>query len=95
MSGLAATCYLVATIGFAVRRKWARRLSVGLLGFETFLTFLAGALSYLYPDLIGSTVWRHFGADYGYFPYGSGLVWLFSPNTLKAYGISVWRMGKV
>lgn len=90
MSGLAATCYLVATVGFAVRRKWAWRLSVGLLGFETLLTLVVGTLSFIYPDLIGRTVWRHFGADYGYFPLVQpliGLVWLFSPGTLRAYGI--------
>jgi hypothetical protein len=89
MSALAASCYLFATLGFAIRRKWAWRLSVGLLGFETFLTFLVGTLSFIYPDLIGRTVWRHFGADYGYFPLVQpllGLVWLFSPGTLRAYG---------
>jgi len=90
MSGVAASCYLLATIGFAVRRKWAWRLSVGLLGFETLLTLVVGALSYLYPELIGRTVWRHFGADYGYFPLVQpliGLGWLFSPSTLRVYGI--------
>jgi hypothetical protein len=89
MSALAASCYFFATLGFAIRRKWAWRLSVGLLGFETFLTFLVGTLSFIYPDLIGRTVWRHFGADYGYFPLVQpllGLVWLFSPGTLRAYG---------
>ena len=90
MSATAATCYLLATVGFAVRSRWAWWLSVGTLGFETFLTLVVGALSFIYPDLIGRTVWRHFGADYGYFPLVQpllGLVWLFSPAIMRAYGI--------
>jgi hypothetical protein len=92
LSAVAAGCYLFATIGFTVRRKWAWRLSVGLLGFETLMTFIIGGLSFIYPDLIGRTVWRHFGVDYGFFPLFQpiiGLVWLFSPGTLQAYGISL------
>lgn len=90
MSGVAAACYLAATLGFAVRQKWAWWLSVGTLGFETALTLIVGTLSYFYPELIGRTVWRHFGADYGYFPLFQpllGLLWLFSPATMRAYGI--------
>jgi hypothetical protein len=90
LSAVAAGCYLGATIGFAVRRKWAWWVSVGLLGFETLLTFVVGTLSFIYPDLIGRTVWRHFGADYGYFPLFQpilGLIWLFSPPVLRAYGL--------
>ena len=90
LSAVAASCYLGATIGFFVRRRWAWRLSVGLLGFETMMTFTIGTLSFIYPDVIGHTVWRHFGVDYGFFPFFQpiiGLMWLFSPATLKAYGI--------
>ncbi|MBI1877353.1 MAG: hypothetical protein HYR94_03825 [Chloroflexi bacterium] len=90
LSAIAAACYLGATFGFAIRRKWAWWLSVGLLGSETLLTFVVGALSFLYPDVIGRTVWRHFGADYGYFPLFQpilGLIWLFSPPVLRAYGL--------
>ncbi len=90
LSGVAALCYLIATIGFAVRRHWAWRLSVGVLIFETILTFVVGGLSLMpeYAAAIGSTVWRHFGADYGYFPLIQpllGLLWLFHPQTLAAY----------
>ena len=49
-----------------------------------------GAMSYIEPTLFGRTVWRHFGADYGYFPLFQpliGLVWLLLPETLRAYGI--------
>ena len=38
----------------------------------------------------GSTVWRHFGEDYGYFPLFQpllGLVWLFWPLTMENYGV--------
>ena len=90
LSALAALCYIVATIGFAYRRKWTWWLSVGALGFETFMTLLIGTWSFVNPDLIGRTVWRHFGEDYGYFPLIQpliGLVWLLWPLTMEAYGI--------
>ncbi len=90
MSGLAALCYLLAAIGFAYRRSWAWWLSVLVLALETALTLIVGTWSYLEPDLIGRTVWRHFGADYGYFPLFQpllGLLWLFWPVTLQAYGL--------
>jgi hypothetical protein len=91
LSGLAAVLYLIATIGFVVRRKWAWRLSVGALLFETAMALLIGTLSFTHPDLIGRTVWRHFGADYGYFPLIQpllGLAWLFHPETRHAYKIN-------
>lgn len=92
LSAVAACCYLGATFGFTVRRKWAWWLSVGLLGFETCMTFIVGSLSFIIPDIIGRTVWRHFGVDYGFFPLFQpllGLIWLFSPPILRAYGISL------
>ena len=92
LSAVAATCYLVATLGFAMRRKWAWWLSVSLLGFETFLTLIVGTLSFIYPDVIGGTVWRHYGQDYGFFPLIQpllGLAWLFHPQTTQAYDIVI------
>jgi lysylphosphatidylglycerol synthetase-like protein (DUF2156 family) len=92
LSAVAALCYLVATVGFAYRRGWAWRLSVGVLAFETLMTLIVGSLSFIYPDLIGRTVWRHFGVDYGFFPLVQpllGLAWLLHPETLRAYGIRV------
>jgi len=97
LSAVAAGCYLGATVGFAVRRKWAWRLSEGLLGFETFMTLIIGSLSFIFPEVIGRTVWRHFGVDYGFFPLFQpiiGLVWLFSPSTLRAYEISLGWFSK-
>lgn len=95
LSGIAALCYLTATIGFVVKRRWAWKLSVGVLLFESLMTIVIGTLSYLSPDLIGRTVWAHFGADYGYFPLVQpllGLAWLIHPETLRVYAIDLpWR----
>ena len=44
LSTVAAICYLVATIGFAVRQKWAWWLSVSFLGIETLLTLIVGTM---------------------------------------------------
>lgn len=90
LSALAATCYLVATIGFVYRRRWTWWLSLGSLGLETVLTLVVGTLSFIVPEVIGRTVWRHFGADYGYFPLFQpviGLVWLLWPPTMVEYGV--------
>ncbi len=90
LSALAALLYLTATLGFAYRRRWTWWLSVAALGFETLMTLIIGVWSFVDPDLIGRTVWRHFGEDYGYFPLFQplfGLVWLFWPLTMAAYGI--------
>lgn len=91
LSGLAAVFYLLATIGFAYRKRWAWQLSVGVLAIETLFTLVVGTLSFVQPNLIGHTVWRHFGQDYGFFPFFQpllGLIWLFWPATLRAYGIA-------
>ena len=90
LSAVAAICYLFAAIGFTYRRKWAWRLSVGLLGFEMLMVLVIGGLSFIYPEIIGRTVWGRFGADYGYFPLFQpllGLIWLFSPPVMRAYGL--------
>lgn len=92
MTLVAASCYLTATLGIIMRERWGKAawwMSVGVLGFETFMTLLIGTLSFIYPEQIGSTAWRHFGADYGYFPLVQpilGLAWLFNKQTMRAYG---------
>jgi hypothetical protein len=94
MSGVAALCYLTATVGFAYRRHWTWWLSVLVLGFETTMTLVVGVWSFVDPDFIGRTVWRHFGEDYGYFPLFQpllGLLWLLWPQTLRAYGVARQR----
>jgi hypothetical protein len=90
LSALAATCYLIATIGFFNRRRWAWKLSLGSLAVENMLALIVGSLSFIIPEVIGRTVWRHFGEDYGFFPLIQpliGLAWLTWPETLKAYGL--------
>lgn len=94
LSLVAALCYLTATLGFAIRQRWAWRLSVGVLLFETAMTLVIGTLSLVSPDLVGRTVWRYFGADYGFLPFFQpllGIAWLFHPRTIATYGISLSR----
>lgn len=90
LSAVAATCYLLAAVGFAYRRRWTWWLSALVLGFESLMTLVIGVWSFADPAFIGRTVWRHFGEDYGYFPLFQpllGLIWLLWPQTLVAYGI--------
>ena len=90
LSAVAAICYLGAAMGFALRRRWAWWVSVGLLGFEMLMVLVVGSLSFMVPEIIGRTAWSRFGADYGYFPLFQpllGLIWLFSPPVLRAYGL--------
>ena len=90
LSGVAAVCYLLATVGFVGRKRWAWRLSVSMLVFELVMVLLVGTLSLAFPEVIGRTVWGRFGADYGYFPLIQpllGLAWLFHRETRQVYGI--------
>lgn len=90
LTAVASICYMLATFGFFVRQRWAWWLSATVLGFELFMAVLIGSLSFLYPETIGSTVWRHFGQDYGFFPLIQpilGLAWLLHPATRAAYDI--------
>ncbi len=90
LSLIAALCYMTATVGFAIHKKWAWRLSVGVLVFESAMTLIVGVLSFIMADVIGRTVWAYFGADYGFFPLIQpllGLAWLFHPQTLRVYGL--------
>lgn len=96
MSAVAAILYLVATVGFAYRRRWTWWLSMLTLGLESLLTVIIGTLSYIEPALIGRTVWRHFGEDYGYFPLFQpilGIIWLLWPATLRQYGFNTQVSG--
>jgi len=90
LSAAAAAVYLVAAVGFVRREKWAWWMSVCALSFETLMVLVVGTLSFAIPDMIGHTVWGHFGADYGFFPLVQpilGLIWLFWPETARAYGV--------
>ena len=90
LSGVAAILYLLASLGFIIRKRWAWRLSVSILTFELAMVLLVGTLSLFFPDAIGRTVWGHFGADYAYFPLIQpllGLAWLLNRQTRITYGI--------
>ncbi len=96
LSGVAAICYLLATVGFVIRKRWAWRLSVSMLAFELVMVLIVGTLSFIVPDAIGRTVWGRFGADYGYFPLIQpllGLAWLFHRETRQVYGITTANTG--
>jgi hypothetical protein len=98
LSGLAAVIYLVAAVAFFVKRRWAWRAGFAALAFETGMTLGVGALSYMIPDVIGRTVWAHFGRDYGYFPLIQpvlGLAWLIWPETVRRFGFDVGSTGGV
>ena len=95
MSLVAALSYLIATIGIVYREKWGQNawwLSVVVLGFETACTLVVGIFSYIEPEIIGNTVWRHFGADYGYFPLFQpllGLAWLANKDVRRSFGFKI------
>lgn len=94
MTGVAALCYLIAAVGFAVRRPTWWWVSVITLSFELVMVVIVGTISLLDPEAVGRTVWRHYGEDYGYFPLIQpfvGLAWLFWPVTRRAYGIHFGR----
>lgn len=91
LTAVACICYMIATIGFFVRKQWAWKLSTAVLLFETAMAIIVGTLSLLYPEMIGSTAWRAFGIDYGFLPLIQpilGLAWLMHPTTRAAYGVS-------
>lgn len=99
LSLLACLVYLVATVGFLLRRRGAWWLSVGCLAFETLGVLIVGALTAgggPAAATIGGTAWGHFGRDYGYFPLVQpllGLLWLLWPATRRAYGIGAAPAG--
>lgn len=89
-TALAAVLYLTAALGFAIRRRWAWTLSVGVLTIEAVLAVAVGTASVVRPEAVGSSVWRLYGIDYGFFPLfqpALGLVWLLAPLTMLRYGI--------
>jgi hypothetical protein len=89
-TGVAALFYLMAAIGFAVRRRWAWALSVCVLSLEAVFAIAVGTASVLRPEAVGSSVWRLYGIDYGFFPLiqpALGLIWLLAPLTMLRYGI--------
>lgn len=94
LSMVACLVYLLATVGFAVRRRGAWWVSVAALAFETAAVLAVGWITVQggpAAERIGHTAWGHFGRDYGYFPLVQpllGLFWLLWPATRAAYGIA-------
>jgi hypothetical protein len=90
LTALAALIYLIAAIGFVVRKKWAWQMSVGTLVIELIAALVIGVLSFVMVATFEHTSWRYFGLDYGFIPIIQpflGLAWLFWPQTRKVYGI--------
>lgn len=94
LTAAAAALYLVAAVGFVRRSRRAWWISVAALAIETACVVAVGTLTL--PGMparaiIGGTVWRLYGIDYGFFPLFQpilGLIWLLWPVTRRAYGIA-------
>ena len=90
LSVVTALLYLVAAIGFFKRTPRWWRISVGALTVETLFVLVVGTLSFIFPDILGHTAWRHFGQDYGFFPLFQpllGLIYLLWKPTRVAFGV--------
>jgi hypothetical protein len=90
LSVLTAVLYMVAAIGFFKRTARWWRISVGALTVETILVLVIGTLSFIIPDALAHTAWRHYGQDYGFFPLIQpllGLIYLLWKPTRVAFGV--------
>lgn len=88
LSALAALLYLLATLGFVVRKPWTWWLTVVILALETAGVLVVGTLSAVLPGLTGRTVWHDYGVDYGFLPLIQpvlGLIWLFWPENRRSF----------
>lgn len=91
LSVFTAVLYVLAAVGFFKRTPRWWRISVGALSIELLFVLVIGTLSYIMPDLIGNTAWRHFGQDYGFFPLVQpllGLIYLLWKPTRRAFGLT-------
>ena len=80
LSALAGVVYILATVGLASTRPWARPLAWAAVGFELVGVLAVGTLTVLdtgdFPD---DTVWSVYGRGYGFVPLVLpliGLWWL-------------------
>jgi len=97
LSAVAALLYLLATLGFVLRKPWAWWLAVGILTLETAGVLLVGTLSLLEPEVIGRTVWHDYGIDYGFLPLIQpilGLIWLLWPENRRAFFLDQPRLSR-
>ncbi len=80
LSAIAAVVYVLATVGLAVDRAWARRLAWVAVGTEAVGVLVVGTYSLLRPqDFPESTVWSDYGLGYLLIPLVLpfvGLWWL-------------------
>jgi hypothetical protein len=93
-TALAAALYTVVTLSVAVPRRWTWVVAVAALAAELAGVLFVGSLSLASPQRVGSSVWRWYGIDYGFFPLVQpvlGLAWLAWPGTRAHFG---WRPGR-
>lgn len=80
LSALAAVVYVLATVGLAVDRPWARRLAWVAVGTEAVGVLVVGTYSLLRPQAFPDpTVWSEYGLGYLLVPLvlpSVGLWWL-------------------
>ena len=80
LSAVAAAVYVLATLGLAVDRAWARRLAWAAVGTEAFGVLVVGTLRLVRPqDFPDPTVWSEYGLGYLLIPLVLpfvGLWWL-------------------
>lgn len=77
LSALAGVVYILATVGLASSRPWARPLAWGAVAFELTGVLVVGTLTVFdtgeFPD---DTVWSGYGRGYGFVPLVLPLVGL-------------------
>ena len=69
LSALAGVVYILATVGLASSRPWARPLAWAAVVFELAGVLVVGTLTVLDRDLFpDQTVWTGYGSGYGFVP---------------------------
>ena len=91
LSALAGVVYILATVGLAGTRPWARTLAWAAVGFELTGVLVVGTLTVLdaaaFPD---DTVWSFYGRGYGFVPLVLPLVGLWWLHRTRALPVDVY-----